>query len=65
MTHFSDIMERLLKDGLLSRAKNDSYSVNKVNQTFFCHVLYFNFTLWHIVLSISDGARNFLRLKLK
>ncbi|KAB8111235.1 meiosis-specific protein PAIR2 isoform X1 [Oryza sativa Japonica Group] len=26
----TDIMERLLKDGLLSRAKKDSYSVNKI-----------------------------------
>lgn len=34
MEMVEDIMERLLKDGLLSRAKKDSYSVNKVNQTF-------------------------------
>uniref|UniRef100_A0A453L854 Uncharacterized protein n=1 Tax=Aegilops tauschii subsp. strangulata TaxID=200361 RepID=A0A453L854_AEGTS len=30
MTHFSDILERLLKDGLLSRAGKDGYAVNKV-----------------------------------
>uniref|UniRef100_A0A0E0M341 HORMA domain-containing protein n=1 Tax=Oryza punctata TaxID=4537 RepID=A0A0E0M341_ORYPU len=30
MEMVEDIMERLLKDGLLSRAKKDSYSVNKI-----------------------------------
>ena len=42
MTHFSDIMERLLKDGLLSRASKDGYAVNKVklSNIIVYHVLY-------------------------
>jgi hypothetical protein len=31
MLGFSDIMERLLKDGVLSRASKDGYTVNQVN----------------------------------
>jgi len=31
MIDFSDIMERLLKDGVLSRASKDRYTVNQVS----------------------------------